>query len=213
MSVPTNYTELQTVLASWINRSDLTSQIPEFIRYFEDTLNRDLRLTDQETTAALTLTSGTDNVSLPSGFADIISLIYTDTDFRPPRNINIADLDNTKDSSSGMPEYYAISDKLYFNQTADQNYALTMRYWLKWDIATDSTNSLLTNNPEAYLYGSLLHGAHYLMGHKMWPMWEKRAEKIMESLQRQSSRRIARSTLRTELGWLTGRRYNITQDR
>ena len=37
------YTELKTSIASWLNRDDLTSVIPDFISLAEAGINRDLR--------------------------------------------------------------------------------------------------------------------------------------------------------------------------
>ena len=39
----TTYAELKTAIASWLNRDDLTSVIPDFIALTEAALNRDLR--------------------------------------------------------------------------------------------------------------------------------------------------------------------------
>lgn len=51
------YAELQTSVASWLHRADLTSQIPDFITLAESKLNRKLRLRAQETTATGTVSA------------------------------------------------------------------------------------------------------------------------------------------------------------
>ena len=45
----TNYSELQTAVAAWINRTDLTALLPDFITLAESKLNRRLRTRYQET--------------------------------------------------------------------------------------------------------------------------------------------------------------------
>src|SRR5574343_38100 len=47
MAITTN-SELNTAVANWLSRSDLTSRIPEFIALFEAKFNRDMRVPSQE---------------------------------------------------------------------------------------------------------------------------------------------------------------------
>jgi hypothetical protein len=46
-----NYDELKTAVANWLERSDLTSRIPEFIAFGEDRIGTDLRIRAMETSA------------------------------------------------------------------------------------------------------------------------------------------------------------------
>lgn len=65
------YTELKASVANYLNRSDLTSIIPDFISLTEGKLNRDLLLRSSVVRAETTTTSGTAYYNLPS---DIIQL-------------------------------------------------------------------------------------------------------------------------------------------
>jgi hypothetical protein len=49
----TTYAELKTAIASWLDRSDLTSTIPDFITLFEAVANRRLRVRQMEKTITL----------------------------------------------------------------------------------------------------------------------------------------------------------------
>ena len=53
----TNYTELQSALADYLIRSDLTARIPDFIALCEGRLNRTLRVRDMETSFGITMGS------------------------------------------------------------------------------------------------------------------------------------------------------------
>ena len=53
------YTELQTAVANWLDRDDLTARIPEFIALTEARFNRLLRVRSMETEADQVTTSGT----------------------------------------------------------------------------------------------------------------------------------------------------------
>src|SRR5574343_1469860 len=68
------YSELQSAVASWLHRTDLTSQIQEFIRLAESDLQVRARLSQWDTSGTVTVTSGVG--SLPSDFASAISLGY-----------------------------------------------------------------------------------------------------------------------------------------
>ena len=50
------YAELQTAVANWLDRGDLTDRIQEFIDFAEARINRNLRLRLMETAATGTLT-------------------------------------------------------------------------------------------------------------------------------------------------------------
>lgn len=52
-----NYTELKTSIANYLNRNDLTNVIPDFITLTEDRLNRDLRVASNVVRAETTTTA------------------------------------------------------------------------------------------------------------------------------------------------------------
>jgi hypothetical protein len=52
----TTYAELQTTIAGYLARSDLTTQIPDFIRLAEIRLRRDLRIRQMLTSTTITYT-------------------------------------------------------------------------------------------------------------------------------------------------------------
>ena len=59
------YSTLQTAVANWLDRNDLTDRIPEFISLAEATFNRTLRLRAMETTVSDTTPSGSKEDALP----------------------------------------------------------------------------------------------------------------------------------------------------
>ena len=61
-----NYSDLQSTVANYLHRGDLTGQIPDFISLAEARINRKLRLRAMENTASGTTTGQT--ISLPTGF-------------------------------------------------------------------------------------------------------------------------------------------------
>ena len=65
-----NYTELQAAVASWLNRNDLDSAIPDFVALCEADLNKRLRSPKNENIdTAFAVTARRTN--LPSDFAEM----------------------------------------------------------------------------------------------------------------------------------------------
>ena len=75
----TTYTELKSTVADYLARTDLTTQIPDFITLAEVRLKRDLRIRQMLKVATATMTVSDSTVALPSDFLAIreIHLILT----------------------------------------------------------------------------------------------------------------------------------------
>ena len=164
-----NYSELQSSVANWLNRSDLTTEITgDFIVLTEKDFNSKLRIRKMvESDSSFSINAET--VALPSGFLQVRDLFilsggtkYALTYMTPPQ------MDQIKGSStSGMPVAYTIiGDNFRFAPTPDTTYTGTLNYYKSFDVLSDSntTNYILTNHPAIYLYGSLYHAANFLGG-------------------------------------------------
>src|SRR5574343_605549 len=68
------YSELQSAIADWLHRSDLTTQIPDFIALAEADMQVRAKLSQWDTSATVSMTTGAG--SLPSDFASVISATY-----------------------------------------------------------------------------------------------------------------------------------------
>lgn len=184
------YTDLRDAVAEWLAKSNLSARAPDFIALAESHLNRAVRIRQNMTTAPLTLTGGTATVSLPSDFLEEIELNYADE----PWELNHAPFDridyvNTADSTAARPSWYAItSDSIVFETEADQTYTLLLRYYRKWDIETDSTNWLLTNAPDAYLFASLAEAADYQRDDAALAKYVARRDAAVQSILNANSR-------------------------
>ena len=60
------YAELQTAVANWLDRDDLTARIPEFITLAEARFNRLLRLRSMESKYNANTVAGQRNLALPT---------------------------------------------------------------------------------------------------------------------------------------------------
>ena len=68
------YSELQTEIASWLDRSDLTAQIPTFIKLAEARINRTLRVRAMETVVQHTMVGLSKRIALPSDYLQMRGL-------------------------------------------------------------------------------------------------------------------------------------------
>lgn len=151
----TNYTELQTALTSWSHRSDLTTVIPDFIRNAELRMERDLRVSGMETSATITAT-GTASLSLPTDFLEL-RRIYSNAS--PVKVLEYLTPDvfwnNYNSNQTGETKNFTIeAGQIVTGDIASQD--LKIVYYAKIpDLATNTTNWLLTDYPDLYLYASL----------------------------------------------------------
>lgn len=161
-----NYTDLKAEIADYLDRSDLTDVIPGFITKCENKLNRRLRLREQNQLSTSTLSSGR-FVALPTGFIELLDLqikkaTESDTEYEPVKYEAPELLYKRYEDTEGTPGYYTLRDQFEFNQGVSEDHTLRLHYLKKWDIETDTTNWLLTNYEDVYLYGSLMEAVPYL---------------------------------------------------
>ena len=184
-----NYTDLQTSVQGHLRRSDLTSQIPDFIRMGEARLNRMLRLLQQETVETLAASTVSRFVSLPANFLEALSLtISVGGSVSALYPLSADKMDETQASSSSVPSYYRISDRIEFDCVADSAYPLYLRMLKRWDIAADVTNWLMTNCPDCYIYASLLAAAPYIKDDARMDLWRQMLSAAIEEANELDSR-------------------------
>lgn len=157
----TTYAELQTAITSWTHRNDLTSVAPDFITFAEADFNRDLRLRDQETNTTLSCSS--EFTSLPSDFlemrtVDLAGSPDTMLQYMTPDRITMLG------EETGTPLYWSIvGSTLQLSPSPDSAVTVNIIYYAKiGDLASNSTNFLLTQAPDLYLFQSLIHAFNYM---------------------------------------------------
>jgi hypothetical protein len=189
----TNYTTLQAAIAHFLNRDDLLADasIAGFISLAEATIKRRLRRTVLKDT--LTFTSGSSSKALAATVAELRSIApAVDTNNpqgAPPLSIvTMETLDALRPTMSrqGQPRYAAV-----INQTVHVVPAPTDKY-LIFDVVsftklvplTDAapTNALLTEAPDAYLYGACLEAAPFLEHDERIPVWQARFNQVIDEL-------------------------------
>lgn len=173
-----NNTELQSAIASWLNRSDLTGVIPDFISLAESEFNRRIRLADNETRTTLTVSSGV--AALPSDFAQIKS-ISDNLGYLVHRN---AEEFAAYEQVGANARIYTLQGTNIRTRTAQGN--LTLVYWAQIPALSGSnpTNWLLTKSPNLYLFTSLGYAADYLHDDNLLTKYRGIAEGQFSQLKR-----------------------------
>jgi hypothetical protein len=206
--VITNYTTLQSTIANWLHRSDLTAVIPDFIALAESRINRLLTARGTETDANLTATINSALIDLPTDFGSPVAL-WLET--ISPRQLLIfktpVEIDYV--AVQAQPNYWAIKgSQIQLDRLAASAYPLTLRYVQNLNIASTDTNYVLTNYPDIYLYGALLESAGYIRDDSRLVIWQSKFEQALTEAQ---SNEITskKSTLITETS--ANSRFNILE--
>jgi hypothetical protein len=183
----TTYTELKASIADWLNRTDLTAEIPDFISLAEAQIERQLRTRQMLTRTTLTIDSEFE--STPVDLLEVRALKLTGTNPITPltfMTMDSLDEQSTIDLGSGKPKFFTVvGSEFRFVPTPDASYAAEIVYFARLNklSASVATNFLLTSSPDIYLYGSLLQAAPYLQDDARIQVWAALYERALSDLQ------------------------------
>lgn len=179
----TNYTSLQAAIVSTLHRSDLNAAVPDFIALAEDKLNKRLRLRAMESRVTSSVSS--EYVSLPDGFLALRNFQLNTT---PKTRLEYAtpdwlDAHYPSGNGTGRPIFYSlVGGLIQLAPVPDGTYTAEMDFYKKLDIATDSTNWLLSNAPRCYYYGALMEAAAFLVNDKRVAVWASLLETAIKEV-------------------------------
>ena len=182
----TSYTTLKSTIADYLARSDLTTQIPDFIRLAEERLRRDLRLRQMLKVATATTTADDSTVSLPADFLAMKDLHLDTTPVRVLQFQNTSNFfRNARVTEKGVPTMYTLlGSEFQFAPKPDTAYTLRMVYYYKPELLSDSnaSNLFLANCPDLLLYGALAEAEPYLMNDERLATWASLYDRGLASL-------------------------------
>jgi hypothetical protein len=183
------YSALKTSVANWLNRTDLTDEIVDFISLTEADFNSKLRIRKMISETTITIDAETED--LPTGFLQIRDFfIVSGSTKLPLRYMTPSQMDSIKGTSTtGTPEVYTIlGDKLRFAPKPDSTFTATLNFYKKFDALSDSntSNFILSDHPAIYLYGALYHATNFLGGidKMLVQKWQQMYGTAMERLER-----------------------------
>lgn len=181
----TNYADLQTALGNWLQRSDINALYPDFITLFENCANRRLRVRQQEVTSTLTPSAGV--IALPSDFIAWRRVTWTGNPRRDLSFVEPSWLQSAyPDAPTDLPTVFTIeSGNIRFMPTDATNTAVELVYWQKIpSLAANSTNWLMTANPDVYLFGALTEATAYALDAEKAVLWKARRDELFDEIEK-----------------------------
>lgn len=151
-----SYAELQTSVADTLHADDLTSDIQDCIALAEAEMQVECKLVEFESDASIAVTDGSG--SLPSGFLGMRSAYWNGDTKSPLSYVAPARFDALRNNSGGTPSFYTISGSTIRVDEGATGTIVGMVH-ARFTALSDSnpSNAILTNYPDAYLYGTLKH--------------------------------------------------------
>ncbi len=160
MSLDT-YDNLKAEIIDWSHREDMDLRVDTFIDLAESEMFSNplepLKIREQEDTASFTCSTTSRYVALPTDYKSMrtiqISLSNSsphELRYRTPAQLNVS-------SVTGLPSFFTVTTQIEFERTPDQAYSGEIWYHSGFTALSSSntTNNVLTNHPDIYLFGSL----------------------------------------------------------
>jgi len=190
--VITNYATLRAAVADWLNRADLTDQIPTFIQLAEAGLARDLRVRPMVVRADATIDS--QYTTLPLDYLEMTTLYLRTSPVTKLQFLTQEEMQLKKSQgypASGTPRYFSVvGTSMEVLPAPDTAQTAEMVYYGKTPALSDvnTTNWLLTAHPDIYLWSSLVASAPYLRDDGRLETWRGLLGAALDSLMMSNSR-------------------------
>jgi len=141
---------------------------------------------------AISTTGGTREYSLPTGFVQMKEFHLTTDPLTPLAYITPEMMSRMwAGSTTGTPLVFTIiADNVRLGPSPDAVYTTSMLYYKTFTALSDSntTSEMLTNNPDVYLYGTLLEAEPFIMNDERVPLWLAAFEKAVSDIQNQDNK-------------------------
>jgi hypothetical protein len=191
----TNYTELKDAVADWLNRADLTSQVPTFIQLAEARFNRIIRTRDMITRA--NATTNNEFVPMPIDWLETYKLELPPNATNTPEPLMYVGPEEASrfkaNAINGKPRYYSILDgafELIPAPSVGTTVTLELTYYARiTSLSTGNpSNWLILKAPDLYLYASLMNAEPFLNNDERIPTWAQLSQSALDELDMDSER-------------------------
>lgn len=198
------YAGLQASIASWLNRDDLTDQIPDFISLFEADFDADVRTAlHRRRICRSSATVENEYETLPTNYLSIQSVVIDGDPVWRLEYVTPEELANRKQTQDAWrtaveadwttaagdgtcpPKYFSIvGTEIRFFPVPEDSFDALMTVYERLDaIEGADTNWLLEIYPQAYLYGSLLQASVFLTGDPRLATWQQMYDLTIQKIQ------------------------------
>ena len=196
MNIIANYSTLQAAIIDWLDESDLP--VNDLIRFAENQLRRDFRARKLESRDFVVDDAFED---LPPDYYALYGM------YHPLNGVGTVDIvgpnefgDLTRTfRAQGTPRYAQLQDtRVQFLPAPDESYTVILQYWARVPYLSDTspTNWMIDDNPDIYLFGSLMQSPAYIREDVRYPMWVSRYEEALNELHASTKNRLFGGKLR-----------------
>ena len=185
------YSDLQAAIIGQLHRNDLSTVVTDWIALCEADFNKRLRITAMENRTTFTIDSEYEDV--PTGFREMRNLQLNTNPVIVLTYMSPQDIDKRYAGVVGQPKHYAmVAGQIQFAPPPDGSYTGEIDYYKALDplSASATTNWMLTNNPDVYFYGSLLHSAPYIQNDRRMSVWETLYERALVRVEAEDKHKI-----------------------
>jgi hypothetical protein len=161
-----NYSDLQGAISDWVARGDvLEPRLPDFIALTESRIQQELDVTDSEATETITPVADQASYPLPSDYKTMRSVQVDGTPMPHPLAYRTPTQFTAENTQSGETDIYTIKGlNIIIGPTPGGNSPVFyLDYIARFVPLSDNntTNWILTNFPDVYLFGSLAEASAY----------------------------------------------------
>jgi len=169
-----NYTELQQEVQDFAHRTDLSSKMDTFVLLAESIINKELRVTEQET--ILPVSFDTTYFDLPTDFLEMRAMHIELAGARVPlKQLSPQQLDAQYSRATGKPRAYAMhGGQFEFRPGIDGGdpYPGEITYFAKVPSLIDNASTdVLTNYPMIYLAAMMIQVYIYVQDQEQLNVW------------------------------------------
>jgi len=187
MSIIDSYATLQTTVADYLARSDLTAYVPNFIQNAENKLYRSLNLRNEETALNVSISSGV--ATVPTDFKALRLAYYDGSPVHLLQWVSLDELyrDYPVRSGADTPKVIAREGSNFIFGPFPADGTLKGIYYAKQDPLRTATSWYITNAPEVLLYGALLEAAPFIKDDSRLIVWKSLFDEAVETLRREDA--------------------------
>tara|TARA_R110000782_G_scaffold106459_2_gene194675 strand:- start:806 stop:1414 length:609 start_codon:yes stop_codon:yes gene_type:complete len=194
----TTYAGLQTTIADFLDRQDLTATIPTFIALAEARISRDLSHWKQEKRVDTTFNERYELV--PNDMIEALSLQHADGGrIMTMAATEMQERRSTTDNQAGKPTSVRLTaGQFELYPTPDEAYSVSLLYRGRIPaLADDNTSTwLLLDAPDVLLYGALGQSAPYLKDDARLSIWAALYQSAVDALNAESKSAKSIGTMR-----------------
>lgn len=182
-----NYTDLQRLVAAYMDRDDLDDRLPVFIALGENRLNRLLRTVNQEFRSIWMIDS--ESWDMPDDFRRLRKIHIEGMPDRPLTEINPQSAAFNFSGAAGIPSCYYIEGRtISFAPPPADETQFRVTYWRRVPplTATEDTNWLLQEHGDIYLFAALLEACLYIRDPEGVALCSDKLDEAIAELRRES---------------------------